>query len=65
MWIQGTDSDFVLTVSVGVTTFRPGERVEDALNRADRALYKAKVAGRDRVVIGTERQESLGIAETV
>jgi diguanylate cyclase (GGDEF)-like protein len=58
MWIQGTDSDFVMTVSVGVTKFRAGERVEGALNRADRALYEAKTTGRDRVVVGAARADA-------
>ncbi len=39
-----------LTVSAGVTAFRPEDRDFDAmLRRADRALYRAKAAGRDRV----------------
>jgi len=41
-----------LTVSVGIATFRRGERVEDVIQRADQALYAAKSAGRDRIVIG-------------
>ena len=51
MWVQGTDDDFSLTVSIGVTRYLPGERVEDVLNRADRALYQAKQVGRDRVIV--------------
>ena len=51
MWIPGTADDFVLSVSIGVTAFRTGERVEDTLNRADRALYTAKMAGRDMVLL--------------
>ena len=39
-----------ITVSIGVTTNRADEaRVDTLLSRADRALYKAKVGGRDRV----------------
>jgi diguanylate cyclase len=49
--IPGTSDGFVLTVSIGVTKARPGERVEDALARADRALYAAKIGGRNRVVV--------------
>ena len=37
------------TASFGVTLVMPKESVEDALQRADKALYRAKEAGRDRV----------------
>jgi diguanylate cyclase (GGDEF)-like protein len=47
------DPDFRLTVSVGVAGFRRGERVEDVIQRADRALYEAKSQGRDRIVLGS------------
>jgi diguanylate cyclase (GGDEF)-like protein len=46
------DPDFRLTASVGIASYRPGERVEDVIQRADQALYVAKAAGRDRIVIG-------------
>ena len=39
------------TVSAGVATAaEPGERLDDMLQRADKALYMAKRDGRDRVV---------------
>ncbi len=38
-----------LTVSIGSATWRSGETAEDLLRRADRALYKAKRSGRNRV----------------
>jgi len=47
------DPDFGLTVSIGVASFRRGERVEDVIQRADRALYDAKSQGRDQIVLGT------------
>ncbi len=41
-----------VTVSVGLAECRlPGESFEVALDRADRALYAAKRAGRDRVAL--------------
>jgi diguanylate cyclase (GGDEF)-like protein len=41
-----------ITVSIGAATVRDGESGEDALKRADAALYKAKAAGRNRVELG-------------
>jgi diguanylate cyclase (GGDEF)-like protein len=39
-----------VTFSAGLTAWRPGESMRQALARADRALYEAKAAGRDRLV---------------
>ena len=41
-----------VTFSAGVTAYCPGERIEDALQRADLALYQAKRAGKNRTFIG-------------
>jgi len=41
-----------VTFSAGVTTYRLGERIEDALERADQALYEAKRTGKNRTCIG-------------
>ncbi|MBK5538203.1 diguanylate cyclase [Pseudomonas sp. TH05] len=41
-----------ITVSIGMSAFKSGERSEQVLKRADQALYRAKDAGRNRVEIG-------------
>ncbi len=38
-----------VTVSIGVTQFERGETVAKFIDRADRCLYRAKLAGRNRV----------------
>jgi len=40
-----------VTFSAGVTTYRPGERIEEALERADEALYEAKRTGKNRTCV--------------
>ena len=42
----------LVTFSAGVTCYRDGERIEDALERADQALYEAKRTGKNRTCIG-------------
>jgi len=38
-------------LSAGVARVEPGESIEIVIGRADRALYEAKRAGRDRVIL--------------
>ncbi|PID39589.1 MAG: hypothetical protein CR984_06460 [Proteobacteria bacterium] len=38
-----------ITLSFGVTAFRPGEKAEEFFNRADNALYRSKETGRNKV----------------
>lgn len=42
--------DMRVTTSIGVATFHAGESADDAFRRADKALYNAKVQGRNRIV---------------
>src|SRR5207253_11432891 len=46
----------LVTVSIGVAEFAPGRgpAVEDVLVAADRALYRAKAAGRNQVALGEQ-----------
>ena len=41
-----------VTFSAGVTAYRPGERIEEALERADQGLYEAKRTGKNRTCFG-------------
>lgn len=43
--------NLAITVSIGASEFRHDESIEQLLGRADAALYAAKTAGRDRIVI--------------
>jgi diguanylate cyclase (GGDEF)-like protein len=46
---ENMPADFRITISVGVTEFKQSEIIQQAINRADTALYRAKANGRDRV----------------
>jgi diguanylate cyclase len=41
-----------VTFSAGITAYKAGERIEDALERADLALYEAKRTGKNRTCLG-------------
>lgn len=46
--------DHILTVSIGVATYRPGDDIDRMLHRADRSLYAVKDAGGDAVATDVE-----------
>jgi len=46
------DKQVFVTFSAGLTGYRLVERIEDALERADQALYEAKRTGKNRTVVG-------------
>lgn len=39
-----------ITLSIGIAEYTPGEEIAALIERADKALYDAKRAGRNRVV---------------
>ena len=43
--------NYRLTVSTGIASYQVGERIEDVMQRADLALYRAKASGRDQIII--------------
>ncbi|HET8713082.1 MAG TPA: diguanylate cyclase [Gemmatimonadales bacterium] len=51
--------DGLVTASIGVAEYRNDRKDEDVLVAADRALYRAKAAGRNRVAGATVSGESL------
>jgi diguanylate cyclase (GGDEF)-like protein len=46
-----TGLDRTISISIGVTVYRPRDRMEDMVSRADEALYASKKAGRNRVTL--------------
>lgn len=51
-----------ITLSLGVAECRHGEPLDDLIARADRALYAAKLAGRNRVCVEGEFSPSASLA---
>ncbi len=48
--LQTESATVAVTVSLGVTEYRVGDSLDKALVHADQALYRAKTAGRNRVM---------------
>ena len=49
--LETTDDDPRVTLSIGMTIFKPGETSATVLNRADQALYEAKTNGRNQICV--------------
>ncbi len=47
-----------ITVSLGIAEYRPGESCSDLYRRVDKAMYAAKLAGRDRTHIYSEATDT-------
>ena len=48
LFMSDAEGQVFVTFSAGVTPWRPGERLEQSLERADEALYEAKRTGKNR-----------------
>jgi len=59
----GVEAPHRVTVSVGIAELGDGQSVEALVAAADEALYEAKVAGRNRVVVAGDTQRGLDSAE--
>ncbi len=59
-WQSNGETHKMPTFSAGVSIYKPGETASSFIERADKALYHAKSAGRDRVEMDTTYAESSG-----
>lgn len=50
MRLHGSQGMFQIQVSAGIAQYRRGDSMESLTQRADKALYEAKLAGRNRIV---------------
>jgi len=58
LFMTGSEMTGKITVSIGVTEYRPPEPVAEFINRSDRAMYESKVQGRNRISIHTAQISS-------
>jgi diguanylate cyclase (GGDEF)-like protein len=42
---------YLLTISIGIAELKESDTIESLLSRTDKALYKAKDAGKDQAVL--------------
>lgn len=50
---QAPIAGVAVTVTIGIAEYHPGRGISDAIRRADAMLYRAKAAGRNRVISET------------
>ena len=61
---RGEELGLPLTMSLGLTAYRPGDSVEAILQRADYALYASKDQGRNRFSADVELDDEEALAPT-
>ena len=59
--IPYADGEIGITVTAGITRVQPGETLDTALGRADRAMYQGKQTGRNRCMFMDENSRTEGI----
>lgn len=60
---KGSEDDIgAVTISLGVTSYHPGEDIPAFIERADQALYMAKKLGRNRVICEDKRSEIAAVS---
>ncbi|HCC5795951.1 TPA: diguanylate cyclase, partial [Citrobacter freundii] len=55
--IPYADGEIGITVTAGITRVQPGETLDTALGRADRAMYQGKQTGRNRCMFMDENEQ--------
>ena len=45
----GLPEDFRITISIGVSRYERNESIDALIGRADAALYRAKMSGKNRI----------------
>lgn len=60
-WQEMTLTSFSIrvTASLGVAAYQPGDTVDGFIERADQALYDAKMMGKNQVVVGEDTTEQV------
>jgi diguanylate cyclase len=61
--VLGPDVLGGITASIGVAHYRDGDTIRELLDRADRCLFEAKRAGRNRVASDVPPQSGLELAK--